>query len=672
MGVGCRHRFAARPSGGARHAPHLVAVSRRSEPPDGIAPLSAAQVEAQTDPRSFERGRAYSRQGRLFVKIRRGVAIAAGCHGSSGRPYRVTATLAASGGDGKRTAVNPVEYACDCPRGGFCKHVVAVLLDWIADPEAYDERPPVEELLAGKSRDDLAALIEVMLRRVPELEALIELPLPSAGSLPPEPVNEAAIRRQVRDAIDVSDESVYDGYDGWYGSAAPMHDTAKLERLLALGMAYADAGRWRDALAVFGPMVEEIGPVIEHALDEEGALIETLRRADEVLSACLTAQAALPVDKRLAPGDRQRLFEVLLELWEAEIGAGGRDIAVEGPAAIGHAATPEERQEAQRRARALIKPPRDEYSDQRSVNRHAIRFLDLLAGDGGLPPETLLEEYRTATLWSEAAALLADLDRIDEAVGLAARRLDEAVPLTRFADHLMANGVPGRVERALDLVESRLWEREGKVPHDDVHCLRWLEGRYAAHGRPDKALEAANRVFAVSLDQYAYKLVRDAAARLSGADDPWPSLRARMIAALRKKKHWGTLADIYLAEGEVADAIAVHKEWERAGRKARYLESAFGWWVTGFNHERELRLAQAAERDFPDVAVEIYRRHADRYIANRQRSSHKEAAKLLAQAASVLRAAGRGAEWDESIATLRLQHKSLRALREELDAAGVG
>jgi tetratricopeptide (TPR) repeat protein len=648
-------------------------VTESPPTPAGIAALTPAAVEEQTDPGSFDRGRAYARQDRLFGRVRRGVAIAAGCHGSSGGPYRVTATLAAARNGASAPLVNPVEYACDCPRGGFCKHVVALLLDWIDDPAGFEERPSVEELVAGMSREDLVALVDAMLRRAPELEALIETPLPTPESLPSEAVDEAAIRRQIRDAVDVADEDVYDRYDGWYGSNGPSHDGKALERLLALGRVYAEAERWRDALAVFGPMVEVIGPDIEYALDEEGVLIAALRQVDAVLADCLRAQAGLPNDRRLAPGDRQRLFEVLLDLWEADIAGGGWDIAEEAPVAIGQAATPTERREAQRRVRALIKPPSDEYSDQSSINRDAIAFLDLLAGEDGMPPEQLLEEYRAAALWDEAAALLVDLDRVDEAIGLVARRLDNASALMKFADHLLANGDPARVGKALDLVEARLWEREGKAPQDDVQLIRWLEARYAAHGQPDKALDAAKRAFAIALDQHSYNLVRNAAPRLPDGDERWPTLRSGMLATLRKRKHWGTLTDIFLAEGEVAEAIAAHKQGtDGARRTAPESGSGFGWMPTGYSDPRELRLAEAAERDFPDEAVAIYRRHADRYIANRQRTSYKEAAKLLAKAAAVLRAAGCDAEWDESIAALRLQHKSLRALREELDALGLG
>ncbi len=121
-----------------RTSSRSVATPAPPAPPAGIAPLTSAQVEAQTDRASFDRGRAYARQDRLFGRLRRGPAIAAGCHGSSGGPHRVTATLAATGDGEKRPKANPVGYACSCPRGGFCKHVVALLLDWIADPAAFE------------------------------------------------------------------------------------------------------------------------------------------------------------------------------------------------------------------------------------------------------------------------------------------------------------------------------------------------------------------------------------------------------------------------------------------------------------------------------------------------------------------------------------------------------
>ena len=85
------------------------------------AALTAAQIRRQTDPGSFERGSDYFRKGAILDPIRRGSVLRAESRGSSGGPYRVEATLAPADAKGR----NPVDYACECPRGGFCKHVVA-------------------------------------------------------------------------------------------------------------------------------------------------------------------------------------------------------------------------------------------------------------------------------------------------------------------------------------------------------------------------------------------------------------------------------------------------------------------------------------------------------------------------------------------------------------------
>src|SRR3954453_326343 len=117
-----------------------------------FAPLSASSIESQTDSGSFKRGRGYARSGHIYAAIRRENTLRARCHGSSGGPYLVSATLAEPG---KSKRKNPVDYACNCPRGGFCKHVVALLLTWVERPESFDVKPPLAELLAGKSHDEL-------------------------------------------------------------------------------------------------------------------------------------------------------------------------------------------------------------------------------------------------------------------------------------------------------------------------------------------------------------------------------------------------------------------------------------------------------------------------------------------------------------------------------------
>lgn len=182
----------------------------------GLAPLTDAMISAQTDPNSFNRGRGYAHSKRIFSAVRRENVLRARCHGSSGGPYFVEATLARAGATQRR---NPTAFSCDCPRGGLCKHVVALLLTWLESPDAFEVRPPISELLADRSRDELAALVELMLKQAPDLEELLELPALATGTPTADPVDEEAVRRQVAAVLKgVSTPWGY-GYGGYdYGA----------------------------------------------------------------------------------------------------------------------------------------------------------------------------------------------------------------------------------------------------------------------------------------------------------------------------------------------------------------------------------------------------------------------------------------------------------------------
>src|SRR5688572_3728418 len=139
------------------HAVTLHSISTGyDEAVAGFAPLTDDMIAAQTDSGSFSRGKGYFRSHRIFGTMRRADTLRARCHGSSGGPYVVEATLATAD---QARGNNPLSFSCTCPRGGFCKHVVALLLTWVDAPQSFAVRPPVAELLAGKSQDELIAMI---------------------------------------------------------------------------------------------------------------------------------------------------------------------------------------------------------------------------------------------------------------------------------------------------------------------------------------------------------------------------------------------------------------------------------------------------------------------------------------------------------------------------------
>jgi uncharacterized Zn finger protein len=129
--------------------------------------LTEAHVRQLASEKSFERGQKYYRGGAVLEPVRQVLELRAQCQGSDYEPYQVSATLAADG---------IAETSCTCPYdyGGICKHVVALLLTYAHEPQAFPPIPPLATLLAGRSREELIALIGEMVKREPELLSLVE------------------------------------------------------------------------------------------------------------------------------------------------------------------------------------------------------------------------------------------------------------------------------------------------------------------------------------------------------------------------------------------------------------------------------------------------------------------------------------------------------------------
>jgi len=105
------------------------------------------------------------------------------------------------------------EAACSCPYdwGGWCKHVVAVLLTCIHEPQKVGVRPPLRESLESLSREQLQTLLLVLAADDPNMAdrieselGLAESSLPTSQDLQAEPhssqhtlVDTGPIRRRV-------------------------------------------------------------------------------------------------------------------------------------------------------------------------------------------------------------------------------------------------------------------------------------------------------------------------------------------------------------------------------------------------------------------------------------------------------------------------------------------
>lgn len=657
--------------------------------------LTHAEVKALVDSGTFARGESYVRRGMLSRYTRRGAVISAVSAGSSGWPYDVRATLATSG----RTKV--LDTRCTCPIGAYCKHVVALLLTWAGEPEAFVVRPTLAELLAGQDRDGLIAIIEKLAEFHPVIEQAIEQAIPKPprvieaakpGKSAAVTVNIAEIRKQLHAAIDAikndpgddyyeDDRWDYDeGYPhGWDFGGEEIDGHALFEETVALAEQYEEAGRLGDAVMIDAAAItigtERFGDTFESSV-----VAEQLHAAGRGLVRCLEREATLPARDRFDRATRDALIDAFVAFW-LFIGGGywddpeadrpdafaayfpeempkrpeGRDVTPVVAAAL----TPEE-------LRALDRCWREEAGNANNPEwrrRSAIELGLALNGPERLPLDDVLNLMAGAELLEEQIHLLLALGRLPEAIAVA-RRLPTPVKITAFANDLWHAGEKGP-RLALCFVDDLLWESDGKNAQQEIVYLGWLASAHERLGQPGEAIETRLRLFKRQPGIEGYTELKRLITDDTEHAERWPAIRETLLQTLTAQKRLGEIMEIYLREGEVAPAIALFEAEENRPRKAGTVD----YWGNPFTHSRA-RLAAAAEQDFPDFALRIYQKLAEQQIALRSRSEYAIAAGHLAAIKRLLAEHDRAAEWPPLIAKVRAEHKSLRALQEELTRAG--
>ncbi|HMA35922.1 MAG TPA: SWIM zinc finger family protein [Chloroflexia bacterium] len=632
------------PMGEKSSAPPTAVTGRDAQ--KTFKPLSETAIAAYTDAASFSKGRNYALGGYISDPVLRGDRLRANSAGSSGGPYRVEVTLVPAGAPGRDPLAS---WSCSCPRGGFCKHVVALLLVWVTQPDTVEVRGDILARLQECSREELLTLIGGLLKREPDLDGWIELMLPAVtktqapGAAATRTVNEAKIQRRVESALQGM------GY-GWGESD---ESGEELDDLVTMGDTYAAAGQWANAQAVYTAILEEIVPRYEELDDEDGAIGEVVTACGAGLRQCLEAQAALQGADRLPATDRLALLRTLLDVWELNQEFAIWEEVAELPAVLARGATAEERAALTGWIREGDGP----------LDKAQVEFLLALKQASNLSPEEILAEYRAAGLYDEVAGRLIDMGRVAEALALAKDKLRAEMDILPFAEQLAALGSEWQ-QAALALIADRLGEEKNEWAR--THYLEWLERHYLRYGLAAEALATARRRFEMAPGKATYEAVQAAATLPGAAAGGWDALRPELIATLERQGDWDELIDIYLQESQIPAALAALAAMEKP--RATPTRNAWGPYNLDLQPlEYGRRVAEAAEATHPREALAIYKRLVEQYIDLRGRESYQRAAEVLLRVKKLDHQLGQGAEWVAYIADLRTRNKSLRALKEELD-----
>lgn len=588
-------------------------------------------IRALTTEESFSRGKVYFRNNAVSDLVRRGNVLTAQVEGSEFAPYDVSVRLH----DGGVT-----ETRCSCPYdwGGACKHVVAVLLTFLAEPDEVVERSSFENILQNLDRETLAALLAKRAENDPDfvlwLEAELAVGAPNGllASARRIAVDPEPIRRQA--------EALLSGRNsrrrGW-SDDVPTVDEDGIAALIDKARPFLDAGDGRNALKILGSVTEALVP----AWLEQADWDETLHEFFPVLGQ-LIAEAVLMGD--LAPEEQDDLM-ARLDVWQGELDEYGLDDHLQVAIDALEQGWDELGLEDVMAGRGLTWP----LSGNSDWTSDRLTEARLRALDRGGRTDAFLNLASAAGRHGDHAAMLVRLGRIAEAVAYARKRFRSAEEVLQFSRVLRESE---RIDAALELAE---WGLSLK-PEDDrlygvVGLARWLRDCASALNRKEPALTAASAAFehSLSLDDFR------AAETLAGPE--WTAMRAGLLAKLAAAKYSRDRTEIFLSEGMVDEAV-------RSVDVENVLRNPTNMIL--------MRLAEAAHASHPDWVIDICERMAANVMDTGQAGFYELAAQWLEKAALAYDAAGRFDDWIAGIDILITTHRRKYKLKPLLEALRPG
>ncbi len=270
------------PSGDTGTAEAVAPFLRLNAPVAQDLDFDEDDLRALAGSRSFERGRGYL-AAVTAVEVGEGW-ITATVHGADA--YQAELTL--DGPDG-------LVGECDCPygmEGNFCKHLVALGLTLLAEPEAVPRqrgraRTRAQELdawLAALSRDELLALVREQIAEDRQLARRLELRAASArGDL-------VEVRTRIRELLDTAPFARY----GYVESADAHAYGEQASQAVAAIAALTAAGRAADAISLSREAMRLLSEAQDAIDDSDGHL-------DRIGSAAAEARAAQHAPTRTRP-----------------------------------------------------------------------------------------------------------------------------------------------------------------------------------------------------------------------------------------------------------------------------------------------------------------------------------------------------------------------------------
>jgi uncharacterized Zn finger protein len=604
-----------------------------------IYKLTEAIVRAQANPQSFARGRELYQAGALSQMTLQANLLGGRCEGEQWPFYQVRAELDLGG-------VRSATCGCSYNSGGYCKHIVALLLAYAQEPEQFIARATSANRLAELDRAQLLALLAKLLDERPELNDWVEAALaaPSAAK----PAKAPAPARKKKVDTEVYRRRVHDimhSLDNMRASEAYWHVGALVEELRGVektALEFLNAGDAETALRILFILVKEGHDGFEYVDDSNGEL-------GAFFDGVGAAMAEVILSLELSADEGKDLVSDLNELHRSlsDYGVDGLEVAITA-AQYGWNETPNEK-----RARHVSADAGDYAEEWEEEEETVPAYLQQFASSW--QPETteqkltrvklnVLErqertsEYLALCLKTSAhlryALKLCELARIPEAVEHALKNFSDADSALKLAERLRESG---HLDEAIHVGEHGL-----QLAGNKAALGQWLAPIEEAQGRSQQSLAAWTAAFRSAPSLALWQTIQQL------AENSWDALRPELLAVLEQSFDKYALAEVLLHE----------QEWDTAIEVAEQNQS---------NYRLIALVADALIAERPDWVIRASNKQADGLITKAQSKYYTYAAAWLRRVKAAYIAQGQLAEWQQYLQQLKEQYRRRPALLSYLD-----
>lgn len=587
---------------------------RKSRSSPIAAVLNHNTLKQMAGPVYFERGERYfnSRLVKGLVEFEDEDRITAWVRGT--KKYDVNLRIEYSG----------LSHSCTCPlgqNGEFCKHCVAVGLEWLDQHDEYAKKGQKSKKVKvnfGDIRDYLSAqekqsLVEIILDQAIKDDRLRQQLLTRTARASAKGLDLDTFRAAIDYALEIDG---FVDYRSTYDYACGINDTIdSIEDLLREGYASEVIELAEYALAA-------VEGAISYFDDSEGHIGSILQKLQEIhLEACKKAK---PDPEELA---RRLFYWELNSEWEVFYGA------------------------AETYSRVLGKKGLALY--RRLMETEWEHLLQLAPGSDD--SERWGRRFRITSMMESLTRQSGDIEKL---VKIKSRDLSSTYSFLNIAEIYRE---ARKYKQALE------WAERGirSFPDRPDHRLQeFLANEYHRAKRHEDAMNQIWAIFAALPGFDQYKLLKTHADKIG----EWSAWREKALSLIRQKMgkvragksrdHWFRFP--WQDNSELVKIFLWEKNVDAAWREAKQGGCSDNLWY---------QLAQKLEKDYPEEAAQIYQHLIEPALKQKNNRAYKEAVKLLKQIHSLMNGLGKKEEFFKYLESVKASHKSKRNFMKFLDKA---